>query len=361
MEYGVACFLREYIKKNLRSFRVEEEKVEEGRVNLFVHDGADTNLLLMCHMDTAEEGNDWTFSSRGEQRGLRFYGRGSLDAKCGLVAILSALKEAEELGKTGIAALFYCDEEYHSIGMKKFIQEFRGRLNPKLVLCIEPTNGMLRRGGRGITEIRYVLRGKSGHAARLKSGISAFDGLNLGIQSLKEYLLTVVDPYLGHPTLNVATVRCGAIQRRRPDGFIEFGSSGNIIPDYCELVIDVRTIPGIDSQGIQSAFHAGVRKAGVVIESTEVTKDLISFVSPGEPLKFIENIKNEVMGDTLYQDPQEYGYSDAQMLAANWNVPTIIWGAKGENYHGADEYVDVNSFEKLEIGLKKVVDRWDSD
>jgi len=358
-EYGVAGFLRDYIQKNLRDFKVEEQKFEDGRVNLFVSDSAPTSLLFLCHIDTTEEGNNWTFSSRGEQQGLRFYGRGSLDAKCGLVAILSAMEHATKIGKTGISALFYGDEEYNSAGMKKFVQEFQSRINPKLALCLEPTGGLLRRGGRGITELHYILRGKTGHAARPKSGISAFEGLNQGIQSLKEYLSGVNDPYLGHPSLNVARVYCGAFQRRNSENFPEFGSTGNIIPDYCELILDVRTVPGIDSQGIKEAFHDGTRKTGVVIESIEVTKDLASFISPVEPLKFVEDIKLEIMGEPLYQNPEEYGYSDVQMLADCWGVPTIIWGAKGENYHGSDEYVDVNSFEKLENGLKKVVERWE--
>jgi succinyl-diaminopimelate desuccinylase len=359
VEYGVACWLRDYVQKNLRGFVVEEQKIEEGRMNLFVHDNKPTSLLFLCHMDTVEAGSGWTTSASGEQKGLRFYGRGSADMKCGAVAILAALHQAQEIKKTGIAVLFYADEEYDSVGIKKFVAEYEKKLSPKLIVCMEPTNGKLRRGCRGIVELRYILRGKTGHAARASSGINAFDGLNQGINSLNELLKTIGDPYLGHPTLNVATVRCGAIQQKRPDDFIVFGSAGNIIPDYCEVVLEVRTVPGLDSEKIKKVFHEGLKKTGVVVETVETRLELGSFATPNEQLKLVEDIFYEVVGGDMYQDIEQGGYSDVQMLASLWQTPTVIWGAKGDNIHGADEYVDVSSFEKLETCLKKLVDRWE--
>ena len=359
VEYGVVCFLRDYIKKNLRSFTVEEQPIETGRANLFVHDGSPTSLLFLCHIDTVEEGSGWTTSPHGEQKGLRFYGRGSADMKCGVVAILSALQQAEKIGKKGMAVLFYADEEYESLGIKKFIAEYENKLKPKLIICMEPTGGLLRRGCRGIVELRYILRGKTGHAARPKSGISAFNGLNRGVNSLIGFLQNVEDPYLGHPSLNVATVRCGAIQNKRPDGFINFGSAGNIIPDYCDVTLEVRTVTGIDSETIKTAFHNGLKSTGVIIQTVETKLELGSFVSPQEQLKLVEDVFYEVVGGEMYQDIEQGGYTDAQILATTWNSPTVIWGAKGENVHGADEYVDLSSFQKLEIGLKKVIDRWE--
>lgn len=359
VEYGVACWLRDYIKNNLRGFVVEEQIVEEGRMNLFVHDGTPPSLLFLCHIDTVEEGKGWTTSPRGELKGRRFYGRGSLDMKCGAVAILAALHQAKETNKNGVAVLFYADEEYDSKGMKKFVAEYGEKLKPKLIVCLEPTEGQLRRGCRGIVEMRYVLNGKTGHAAWPQSGISAFEGLNRGINALYQFVQTINDPYLGHPTINVARVRCGAIQEKRPDGFIIFNSTGNVIPDYGEVLFEVRIVPGIDEEKIKQAFQDGLKSTGVVVDSVETNMKLNPFVTPRENLKIVEDIFYEVVGGEIYQDIERGGYTDAQMLAELWQTPTVLWGAKGGNAHGADEYVDLASFEKLEIGLKKLVDRWE--
>lgn len=360
VEYGVACFLRDYLKKTLPKLTIEEQKIEEGRINLFVHDNTPVSLLFLCHIDTVEEGKGWTTSPSGELKGTRFYGRGSADMKCGAVAVLRALESAAALKKSGVAVLFYGDEEYDSLGIKKFIQEYGGKLNPKMIICLEPTGGKLRRGCRGVVELRYVLSGKTGHAARSSSGISAFNGLNFSINALQNFLKDYSDPYLGHPTLNVATVRCGALQYRRSDGFIVFGSAGNIIPDYCEVVLEVRTIPGLDSQKIKEVFQNGLKGTGVLVETVETKLELGNFVTPAEQLKLIEEVFYEVVGGDMYQDIELGGYTDAQMLAELWKTPVAVWGAKGENHHGADEYVDLPSFEKLEKSLEKLVEKWES-
>jgi succinyl-diaminopimelate desuccinylase len=358
-EFGVACWLRDYIKNNFPGLVVEEQLVEKGRINLFIHDAVPASLLFLCHIDTVEEGKGWTTSPRGEIKGRRFYGRGSLDMKCGAVAVLTALRHAVELEKTGLAVLFYADEEYESKGIKKFIAEYGQKIKPKLIVCLEPTEGQLRRGCRGIVELRYVLNGRTGHAAQPKSGISAFDGLNRAINALSQFVQTISDPYLGHPTINIARVRCGAIQEKRPDGFIVFSAAGNIIPDYCEVLLEVRTVPGLDEEKIKQTFQSGLKTTGVVIDSVETRSNLGSFVSPRENLKLIEEIFYEVIGGEMYQDIERAGYTDAQMLTELWQTPTIIWGADGDNHHGADEYVDLPSFEKLETGLKKLVERWE--
>ncbi|MFA6132003.1 MAG: M20/M25/M40 family metallo-hydrolase [Patescibacteria group bacterium] len=358
MEYEVVSFLRDYFKKNVPKLIVEEQKIEEGRANLLVHDNSPISLLFLCHIDTVEEGKGWTASPSGELKGTRFYGRGSLDMKCGAVAVVRAVEQAVKLGKPGVGALFYCDEEYDSLGIKKFVQEYGGKLNPKLIICMEPTGGKLRRGCRGIVELRYVLSGKTGHAARPSSGISAFKGLNQSVNALQDVLKDYSDPYLGHPTLNIATVRCGALQYHRPDGFTVFGSAGNIIPDYCEVILEVRTVPGLDGTKIKEIFQNGLRGTGVIVESVETKMELGNFVTPAEQLKLVEDIFYEMVGGDMYQDIELGGYTDAQVLAELWKTPVAIWGAKGENQHGADEYVDLPSFEKLEKSLEKVVEKW---
>jgi len=358
MEYEVVSFLRDYFKKNVPKLIVEEQKIEEGRANLLVHDNSPISLLFLCHIDTVEEGKSWTASPSGELKGTRFYGRGSLDMKCGAVAVVRAVEQAVKLGKPGVGALFYCDEEYDSLGIKKFVQEYGGKLNPKLIICMEPTGGKLRRGCRGIVELRYVLSGKTGHAARPSSGISAFKGLNQSVNALQDVLKDYSDPYLGHPTLNIATVRCGALQYHRPDGFTVFGSAGNIIPDYCEVILEVRTVPGLDGTKIKEIFQNGLRGTGVIVESVETKMELGNFVTPAEQLKLVEDIFYEMVGGDMYQDIELGGYTDAQVLAELWKTPVAIWGAKGENQHGADEYVDLPSFEKLEKSLEKVVEKW---
>ncbi|MBT4857430.1 M20/M25/M40 family metallo-hydrolase [Candidatus Uhrbacteria bacterium] len=361
VEYGVAMFLKAYLEKNFPDLIIEEQEIDPGRVNLYVHDGTSVGLLMVGHMDTVEEGAGWKHSVRGERKGGRLYGRGAADMKAGLVAILAALDQARDTGKKGIAALFYCDEEYDFLGMKQFVKGYADRLKPRLVVCPEITQDMLLRGARGIIEFRVILRGKTGHAARPHTGIDAFAGFMMGVDSLREYLSQEVDELLGPATLNIGMIRCGALQgpSKNPDDGPMLGSMGNVIPDYCEATLEVRTIPAVTHQGILDAFNSGLKKHRTVVESIQTSMNLGSFVTSTEDLKMLEEVQEEVMGAVSYYPVDQFGYSDAQMLAEVWDVPTVVWGPKGKNMHGSDEYVEIPAIERFEKAYRLIVDKWE--
>lgn len=359
-EYEVAVFLKQYIQKEFPALIIEEQEIEKGRVNLYVHDGTPVNLLFCGHMDCVEEGSGWTTNVRGERKGSRLYGRGSADMKSGLVTILAALDQAQKTGKKGVAALFYCDEEYDFLGMRHFVRGYGDRLKPELVVCPEPTNGLLSRATRGIVELRVVVKGKTGHAAKQNTGIDAFKGFMLGVQEVNTLLEGKQDPELGTPTLNVATVRCGALQESSIDPTVGpvFGYMGNVIPDYCEATLEVRTIPGVGHKEIIDAFNAGIKKHRSIVESCKTSINLGSYVTPREDLKLVEEIYEEVIGPVEYQSIQDTGYYDTQMLEEIWKIPMISWGPKGKNLHGSDEYVEIPSVEALERAFRLLVDRF---
>jgi succinyl-diaminopimelate desuccinylase len=361
VEYGVAMFLKAYIKKNFPDLIIEEQEIDPGRVNIYVHDGSPVSLLMVGHMDCVEEGTGWRYSVRGERKGGRLYGRGAADMKAGLVAMIAALEQARDTGKKGVAMLFYCDEEYDFLGMRQFVKGYADRLKPKMVICPEITQDLLLRGARGIVEFRVVIKGKAGHAARLHTGINAFEGFMMGIDSLKKYINKEVDELLGPATMNVAMIRCGTLQGTSgdPTAGPALGSMGNVIPDYCEATVEIRTIPAVNHKGIVDAFNTGVKKHRAIVDSIHTTMNLGSFVTPREDLKLLEEVQEEIWGEVKYYPIQDFGYSDAQMLAEVWGVPTVVWGPKGKNMHGSDEYVEIPAIERFEKAFRLIVDKWE--
>lgn len=354
-ERGVATYLQRLLAKDFSWLTVEVQAVEGDRVNLFVHDGTPAKLLLMGHLDVVEEGAGWTVNVRGEEKEGKLYGRGTADMKAGVVAILAALEHAHETGKSGIAALFYADEEYEFKGMTKFLAEYA--LRPELVVCPEPTQGALRPGCRGVVECHAVIRGKRGHAARLHTGVSAYRAISAGVAALDARLAAVKDEFLGAPTVNVAHLRCGSHMGVDEQGQIRLSDAGNIIPDYCSAVIEVRTVPGIDEPEIRAAFTAGVESVGASLETWDVALRLGSFLTPKDRLAIAEEAQREAFGDVAYEDPAKGGYSDAQMIAERWNVPTVVWGPVGGGMHGVDEWVELESIEKLSTAFRTLVDK----
>ncbi|EKD47233.1 MAG: hypothetical protein ACD_66C00162G0003 [uncultured bacterium] len=357
VEYEVTKYLRKFIKKYLPSFTLEEQEVASGRHNLYIYNAQQVDLLFVGHMDTVPLGSGWTVNPLGEIKEGKIFGRGSADMKAGIVAILSALVHAEKSEKSGVGALFYVDEEYYFKGMKAFSKKYATTISPKLIVDPEPTQGKLRNAVRGISEICVEIKGLGGHAAKPNSGISAYGGLDKAIEQIERYLSDKKNSILGFPTLNVAKVECGSLQGFDETGEPIFGMIGNVIPDYCKALLEVRMVPNVNSEGLIEQIERGVKSAGCTIQTMKVNMDLGSFVTKKKDLKLVEEVQKEVMGIVDYQDPQQGGYVDVQMLAQVCKCPVVIWGPSGENMHAPDEYVEISSLFEMEKVFTQLVDR----
>jgi acetylornithine deacetylase/succinyl-diaminopimelate desuccinylase-like protein len=77
-------------------------------------------------------------------------------------------------------------------------------------------------------------KGVAVHAARPQDGQNAIypmaDILRLVRDELAPWLATFQHPVLGHSTVSAGTVRGG--------------SKTNIVPDFCQATLDIRTVPG---------------------------------------------------------------------------------------------------------------------
>ena len=179
-EKEIGDFIYEYLK-NIPYLQVEKQEVENGRFNIIAKDSNDPKLLVTCHMDTVEPKVGWKYNQE-EIGNNKLYGLGSCDMKGGTACILDALKEFDKTN--GLALLFYCDEEYDFKGMKKFIEEYS--FKPELILSPEATNLEIINGCKGVIEICFRVKGKTGYAARPKEGNNAINEVIKIIDSLKE-------------------------------------------------------------------------------------------------------------------------------------------------------------------------------
>ena len=134
---------------------------------------------------------------------------------------------------------------------------------------------------------------------------------------------------IDHPTINF--------------GIIRGGTKVNIIPDKCELEIDVRVPIGLSATEVTSRIRKVVEKYGEV-----------EFVNAGEPnytppnseiVKVVEKNVKEIVGI----DPKpflEWASSDARHFRRA-NIPTIHYGpAEMEGIHGYNERVKVKDLIK---------------
>jgi acetylornithine deacetylase/succinyl-diaminopimelate desuccinylase-like protein len=352
VEAGVSGYLTEVIQRTLPWMRITHQHVVGKRYNIFATDGSPTDLLLVGHLDTKPPGESWTHRATGERAEGRMYGRGTFDSKGGIVALLSALAA---IGPTrGVGLLLYCDEVYEFHGMRAFLAEAHQRIQPSLVVAVEPTQLEVWNGCRGVGEFRPVVRGKQGFAAKPENGHSALSGFIRGIHSLEEFATTHEDPEFGCVTSNVASLR-GGQSRGNEDGREVLAEERNIIPDYAEGVIEVRTVPGITLRSCMDAFANGVALAGSRVTTLQARFDLDGYYVAPDRIRPLTDAITAVMGSTNFANLGTLGYSDVQLLSSALKVPVAMFGPIGGNVHAAEEFVELESLKTVQAVFQKMV------
>jgi acetylornithine deacetylase/succinyl-diaminopimelate desuccinylase-like protein len=186
---------------------------------------------------------------------------------------------------------------------------------------------------KGCTHLYLTTRGRAVHAANPELGENAIYKMTAAIDLLQReiapWLAESRDPLLGISTLNVGT--------------IQGGSKMNIVPDRCEVGVDLRTVPS------QSA-------ADVV----EHVRARLQTVFPGIDVR--ANHSNPLYTDPAHPLIGLLQSGGAKLVGAPWFCDAAIFAAKGTpaialgpgsiaQAHTEDEWLRV---EDLELGVQRL-------
>jgi acetylornithine deacetylase/succinyl-diaminopimelate desuccinylase family protein len=262
--------------------KVETREVRPGRPNVFGFlNGKQgrTTLMLAGHMDTARTtGYPEAYAAKVE--GGQMHGRGACDMKAALAAYLGVVKALRKSGSHLNGHLIICgivDEEYQMLGSKAIGQG--SRLADQGIIG-EPTNLRVCPANKGRVSTKIVTRGRAAHSSVPEKGINAIDKMSKVIRAFGDYNQELLGRS-PHPL-------CG--HGRFTPGVIRGGVQVNMVPDYCELEVDRRTLPGETRESVYSEFTARIRKAAegdpdFAYEITEPTWLIApNDISPGEPV-----------------------------------------------------------------------------
>ncbi|MCL5038188.1 MAG: YgeY family selenium metabolism-linked hydrolase [Chloroflexi bacterium] len=254
----------EFVEKTMTAAGYDEVIVDQIG-NVFGRIGTGKNRILYdAHMDTVGIGDpaSWEFDPfQGKRKDGVIYGRGAVDMKSGLAAIVWAGRWIKMLGLEGdytlvVAAVVQEEEgEGASIGeahRQGFIPGMEdGRIDA--VLLAEPSNLELKRGQRGRVEIRLSAQGRSCHGSMPEKGDNALYRLAPAIIKVKEMedkKQLGFDPVLGHGS--IAFTRC-----------ISSSGSLNTIPDSATGWIDRRLTlgetPGSAIEELEKKIGGGIK------------------------------------------------------------------------------------------------------
>jgi acetylornithine deacetylase/succinyl-diaminopimelate desuccinylase family protein len=315
-------------------------------------------IMLHAHIDTvpvaADEAHQWTSDPyAAEIRDGRVYGKGSVDDKAPLAAMMQAVfaiaARRDQLRGTVVLVAAAEEEVGGKLGTRWLAEN--GHLPmADFIVVGEQTYNRVATAHKGVVRATVRATGRSVHATNPDRGVNAITAMARAVLALEQYhhdLAQRVHPMVGVPTCNV--------------GVIQGGSTANAVPDSCAAYLDRRMIPGEDPAEVQRELQAVVASVAAGQAALSVGDFLVSnwFSSTVEtPLAaaFLDCVRQE-----LQADPGPTGYlpgSDAKHLTRLTRGEMVIFGPGSyEVAHAFDEYVDIAELEATARILRTFLER----
>lgn len=343
-EIKVGQFIYNWLRANT-NLEVIKQPVKDGRFNVIAKETKPTRMILVGHIDTVENRAGWiTDPWRPVTKNDRLYGLGATDMKGSLAAMLTAVAKVQDTN--GLMILCYVDEEYDFAGMRAFVKEYTGKIQPERIISLDGSSGQIGIGCRGLIEVSFRLRGQTGHAGRPEAGVNAItQGINC-LNKLKRQLATkYTDSTLGTTSLNLAYCQGGL-----DDGTSGYGRQGNNIADLAEFVLDIRTASvDLNAKQVRKILLSYANIAKLKLENWVVRHDLGMWSTPKELL--IPTFGRE------YRYESSLGYIDTQMLWETFGkVPCCTIGAGNlAMAHKPNEYLKISNLQKTEKTICQIL------
>lgn len=341
-EKPLAAFIADYLKDTVDNIFIDD--IDNNRSNVIAvikGSGNKKSLVLNGHIDTVPYGDlkAWHYPP-GEAtiEGSRLYGRGASDMKSGLTALLYAFKLFSCYNKKPEGDIIFiatADEESYGLGAQQVLKG--GFLkNAGAIIIGEPTNNSIALASKGAIWVKFEVFGRSSHGAYPQEGINAIEISYELVASLRKLLCGFSHKHLTVPTCTITGINGGI--------------KANIVPDHCEITVDIRTVPAVDHGHLFFCIGNIIEEMKEKYNGLEViTKILNNRVaaetSEQDPtVQMLADIVEEVT-DSIPQYSGTGYFSDASIFQMEKNIPTILFGpGLASNAHKADEYVDIECF-----------------
>ncbi|MSY55772.1 MAG: M20/M25/M40 family metallo-hydrolase [Actinobacteria bacterium] len=309
-------------------------------------------LVFESHADTVSVDGMTVNPFQGLIKDGVIYGRGACDTKGSGAGMLWALKEYMELSTcaNNIAVLFVTDEEATKTGTTAFVQTQLEHLDwtPTGVIVGEPTLCQPVVAHNGVIRWKVSTQGVAAHSSNPSNGQSAISAMSkLILEFEKEYCskISLTHPLTGQAACSVNT--------------ISGGTAVNIIPNFCEIEIDRRTLPGEDSEQVLKDMKAvldsiSLRDPTILIGTSTPFIDypLDPIVNHG----FAMQISQILIGMGLSSEQSGAGYGTDASTYSIAGIPAVVIGPGSINQaHTKDEWLEIAELDKSVLIYKQIM------
>lgn len=333
--------MADFFEGQLRNLGLEvgSLEVEVGRRNVWgtlKGTGAGPTVLLAGHLDTVGvDGYPDPFEPTVKDG--KIFGRGSCDMKAGLAAYLEVVRHLQRTGTKLSGDLIIAgviDEEHAMAGSRDF------GLNSQKVDCAivaEPTLLQISTAHKGQMLTTISTKGLAAHSSMPSKGRNSVYHMGAVLGALQGYAdalsTRTPDPICGLPSFSV--------------GVIRGGDNACSVPDFCEIDVDRRTIPGETSGDVMAELREVLASAKTAVPDLDFEIGTPFLDLP--PL----NTKEDALVTTAMIAACEHVSGQVHITAfpgstdaPNFCCPTVICGPGDlAQCHSLDEYVSIDQIE----------------
>lgn len=341
-------FLGEYLHEffSKKGFKVYKQEFENNRFNLVVEKGSsDKSIAFYAHLDTVEIVNGWTKEPlKLTIKGNKAFGLGSFDMKGGMVANILTFLNSNPTNYN-LKLIFCFDEENISTGAhylknEPYVKDIECIISPEPAFKHGITGITTGRIGRSVFEIE--LNNESRHfmfyepqqdlnllSAKIVSSIEKIFKQN---NDQKEFVY-------------VRKINSQAKGLSLPENVMIELESSVLAPNTSQTM----------QQQIQNIIESEVKHFSSSISYTLKLKDRATPFLNGYELakddKFLKALSNSVQEVTAKPAVEYFRSSVADdNVFAEQGISVLGIGPVGANAHAPDEWVDLESIEKL-VGI----------
>lgn len=311
-------------------------------------------LVLSGHLDVVPPGDPatWTVDPwAAEVRDGRLYGRGAVDMKGGVAAIMAAVRTlvadggAATLDGELLVVLVPSEED----GGQGTLAAIRAGAVGDLAIITEPSNLDVVVAHAGALTFRLTVPGRAAHASQRREGVSALDKLFVLVQALEadearrndaetDPLMTALG--LPYPTI-VGMVEGGEWASTVLDRLVVHGRYGVRLgqtPAEAATELEAAIAEACAADDFLRDHPATVEFTGGRFGSARVPSDHPLPVGLADVAAAVTGRRPELLGEP-------YG-ADMQMFINVGRVPCVIYGPGDVRVaHSADEYVPLDEVE----------------
>ncbi len=300
-------------------------------------------IVFESHADTVSVDGMTVNPFHGQVKDGLIYGRGTSDTKGSGAGMLWALKDYIQLPScpNNIAVLFVTDEEVNKTGATAFVQTQLEQLDwkPTGVIVGEPTLCQPVVAHNGVIRWKIRTQGIAAHSSNPSLGQSAITAMaKLVLEFEKEYCskLSLKDPLTGQAACSINT--------------ISGGSSVNIIPEFCEIEIDRRTLPGENSEQVLKEIEAVLESITLRDPTIRIQKSppFVDYqLDPTINRDFALQISKILAGMGLSGEQSGAGYGTDASTYSIAGIPAIVIGPGSiDQAHTKDEWLEIAELDK---------------